>query len=82
MPRVGTLVVVVLKIFADDVPQLLLAGRDEVVEALALEAADEGLHVAVVLGRLGRDELGLATDGFQNVCELAREERIAVVDER
>ena len=80
-PSVGTLVVVVLKIFADNISQLLLARQDEVVEALALEAADEGLHVAVVLGRLGRDELGLATDGFQNVCELAREERVAVVDE-
>lgn len=80
-PRVGTLVVVVLKIFTDDIPKLLLAGKDEVVEALALEAADEGLHVAVVLGRLGWDEFGLATDGFQNVCELAREERVAVVDE-
>jgi len=74
-------VVVVLQIFPDDVPQLLLAGQDEVVEALSLETADEGLHVAVVLGRLGRNELGLATDGFQNVRELAREERVAVVDE-
>ncbi len=63
----GSFVVVVIKIFPDDVPKLLLAGKDEVVETLALEAADEGLHVAVVLGRLGRYELGLATDGFQNV---------------
>lgn len=80
-PSVGTLVVVVLKIFADNISQLLLARQDEVVEALALEAADEGLHVAVVLGRLGRDELSPAADGFQNICELAREERVAVVDE-
>lgn len=41
--RVGALVVVVLQILPDDVPQLLLAGQDEVVEALALEASDEGL---------------------------------------
>lgn len=80
-PRVGTLVVVVLQILPDDVPQLLLAGQDEVVEALALEAADEGLHVAVVLGRLRRDELGFATDRLEDVRELAREERVAVMDE-
>ncbi len=80
-PSVGTLVVVVLKIFADNISQLLLARQDEVIEALALKAADEGLHVAVVLGRLGRDELSPAADGFQNICELAREERVAVVDE-
>ena len=73
--------VVVLQILPDDVPQLLLAGQDEVVEALALEASDEGLHVAVVLGRLRRDELGFATDRLEDVRELASEERVAVVDE-
>ena len=34
-PGVGTFVVVVLQILPNDVPQLLLAGQDEVVEALA-----------------------------------------------
>lgn len=38
-------------------------------------------HVAVVLGRLRRDELGFATDRLEDVRELASEERVAVVDE-
>lgn len=76
-----SLVVVVFKVFIDDVAELLDARQYEVVEALVLYGLYERLHIAVQLGRPWRQFLYPATRPVDDLGEAPLEQRVVVVDE-
>jgi len=76
----GTLMIVVFQIFADDVTQLPLACQNQLVQAFLLYGLVEGFDVSVVLWLAWRDALGSTADGFEDALKLLCEKRIVVVD--
>ena len=57
-PLVRTLGVVVFGVFVDDMPKLLLAEEDHLVQAFVLDGSDEAFRVGVEVRRAGRGEKG------------------------
>lgn len=57
-PLVRSLGVVVFDVFADDMPKLLFAEEDHLVQAFVLDGSDEAFRVGVEVRRAGRGEKG------------------------
>ena len=73
--------IVVFKIFVDDIAELLDACQDEMVEALRLYRLYEGLHESVQFRRVRRQPLYLAAGPLDILVEASLGKRVVVVYE-
>lgn len=80
-PLVRTLAVVVFNVLAYDMPKLLLAEEDHLVQALMLDGSGEPLSVGVEVWRAWRQSFARHTGCLEDFAELLGEQRIAIVDQ-
>jgi len=67
--------------FLDDVPEMSLAEKDEVIQTLVFDGFDKPLRMRVAVRALRRDPHALHALLPQERLERLREQRIAVVDQ-
>ena len=78
----GSVSVVIADIFADEIVEVFLAKKQEVVQTFLFDALDNSLASGVQLRTLDRQHLDLHTVGFQDLIKLSGGLRVTVADQR